>query len=237
MKKIILFIVAIATTYSFAQQTSVTDSISLDEVVVVGGGVIDLAKDRVTPVASNTLTAEDFEDIGAGNVEFGETLKMVPNVYFASNNGYGDAELFVRGFDMVNTALMINGQPVNAVEDGRVYWSNWSGMSDVAQAVEVQRGLGSSKLAISSVGGTINIVTKTTESTKGGYFRTLAGSGGYAKASFAYNTGINDKGWAFSMLLDQWRADKKPGRKFTAGQGQVYFFSVGYRPNSKNNFN
>ena len=237
MKKIILFIVAIATTYSFAQQTSVTDSISLDEVVVVGGGVIDLAKDRVTPVASNTLTAEDFEDIGAGNVEFGETLKMVPNVYFASNNGYGDAELFVRGFDMVNTALMINGQPVNAVEDGKVYWSNWSGMSDVAQAVEVQRGLGSSKLAISSVGGTINIVTKTTESTKGGYFRTLAGSGGYAKASFAYNTGINDKGWAFSMLLDQWRADKKPGRKFTAGQGQVYFFSVGYRPNSKNNFN
>ena len=175
MKKIILFIVAIATTYSFAQQTSVTDSISLDEVVVVGGGVIDLAKDRVTPVASNTLTAEDFEDIGAGNVEFGETLKMVPNVYFASNNGYGDAELFVRGFDMVNTALMINGQPVNAVEDGRVFWSNWSGMSDVAQEVEVQRGLGSSKLAISSVGGTINIVTKTTESTKGGYFRTLAG--------------------------------------------------------------
>lgn len=33
-------------------------------------------------------------------------------------------------------------------------------LSDVTSAMQVQRGLGSSKLAISSVGGTINVVTK-----------------------------------------------------------------------------
>jgi outer membrane receptor for ferrienterochelin and colicin len=65
---------------------------------------------------------------------------------------------------------MVNGQPVNSVEDGLVFWSNWSGMADVSQGIEVQRGLGASKLAISSVGGTINIITKTTEAKKGGFF-------------------------------------------------------------------
>ena len=42
-------------------------------------------------------------------------------------------------------------------------------MADVANAVQVQRGLGSSKLAISSVGGTVNIVSKTTDQRKGGF--------------------------------------------------------------------
>ena len=47
-----------------------------------------------------------------------------------------------------------------------MYWSNWSGMSDIANFIQIQRGLGSSKLAISSVGGTVNFVTKATEKNK-----------------------------------------------------------------------
>ena len=48
------------------------------------------------------------------------------------------------------------------MENGKVYWCNWSGLSDVTTAMQVQRGLGSSKLLISSVGGTINIIKTTT---------------------------------------------------------------------------
>jgi hypothetical protein len=36
---------------------------------------------------------------------------------------------------------MINGVPVNDMENGAVYWSNWAGLSDVTSA-NVQRGLG-----------------------------------------------------------------------------------------------
>mgnify|MGYP001230656143 FL=1 len=164
MKKRLTLAAVLATTLIFAQQTQEKDSIlvtDLDEVVVVGGGVIDLAADRVTPLAASTINAEDLAAFGIGNVEIGESLKMVPGIYFASNAGFGDAEMFLRGFGMENTALMVNGQPVNSVEDGLVFWSNWSGMADVSQGIEVQRGLGASKLAISSVGGTINIITKT----------------------------------------------------------------------------
>ena len=62
---------------------------------------------------------------------------------------------------------MLNGQPINGMEDGKMYWSNWSGMNDIANVVQIQRGLGASKLAISSVGGTVNFVMRSTTKSQG----------------------------------------------------------------------
>ena len=58
--------------------------------------------------------------------------------------------------------MMVNGVPVNEMEWGGIYWSNWAGLSDVTRFIQVQRGLGASKIAVPSVGGSINIVTNTT---------------------------------------------------------------------------
>ncbi len=60
------------------------------------------------------------------------------------------------------------GVPINGMENGRVYWSNWAGLSDVTRLMQVQRGLGASRVAVPSVGGTINILTKTTDAEEGG---------------------------------------------------------------------
>ena len=210
---------------------------TLDEVVVVGTGIIDLAEDRQTPVAVSTIKGKDIVLKATGNVEFGEAIKNTPSIYVSNQaGGFGDSQIFLRGFNDTNTAYLLNGQPINGMEDGRMYWSNWSGMSDVANAVQVQRGLGSSKLAISSVGGTVNIVSKTTEKRQGGFVRFLGGNDSYMKGTFNYNTGINDKGWAFSVLIDHWQAHRKYSEG-TAGQGQNYMISVGYKPNERNTFN
>ncbi|MDB9755054.1 TonB-dependent receptor [Winogradskyella sp.] len=210
---------------------------SLEEIVIVGSGVIDLAENRKTPVAVSTIQGKDIQLKASGNVEFGESMKNTPSVYVSNQSGgFGDSQIFLRGFDQTNTAFLLNGQPINGMEDGRMYWSNWSGMSDVANAVQIQRGLGSSKLAISSVGGTVNIVSKTTEKQEGGFVRFLGGNDSYIKSTISYNSGINDKGWAFSVLLDHWQAHRKYSIG-TAGQGQNYMFAVGYKPNEKHAFN
>lgn len=52
---------------------------------------------------------------------------------------------------------------------GGIYWSNWAGLSDVTRSMQVQRGLGASKVAAPSVGGSINIVTNTIDANKGGF--------------------------------------------------------------------
>lgn len=210
---------------------------SLEEIVIVGTGVVDLAEDRKTPIAVSTIKGEDIQLKAAGNVEFTETMKNTPSVYVSNQaGGFGDSQIFLRGFDNTNTAVLLNGQPINSPEDGRVFWSNWAGMSDVANAVQVQRGLGSSKLAISSVGGTINIISKTTDQKQGGFVRLLGGNDSYGKATVSYNSGLNDSGWAFSVLVDHWQAHRKYSEG-TAGGGQNYLFSVGYKPNDRNIFN
>jgi len=213
------------------------DADALSEVVIVGTGVIDLAEDRKTPVAVSTITAKEIQSKAAGNVEFTEAMKNTPAVYVSNQaGGFGDSRIFLRGFDDVNTAFLLNGQPINSQEDGRMFWSNWAGMADVANAIQVQRGLGSSKLAISSVGGTVNIISKTTDKQQGGFVRFLAGNDSYFKGTVSYDTGVSDSGWAFSALVDYWQAHRKYSIG-TAGQGQNYLFSVGYKPNENHSFN
>ncbi len=214
----------------------VVDANALEEIVIIGTGVIDLAEDRRTPVAVNTITATEIQERATGNVEFTQVLKNTPSYHVSGQTGFGDSQFFLRGFDQTNVAVLLNGQPVNGMEDGKVYWSNWSGIADVATAVQVQRGLGASKLAISSVGGTTNIVMKAASRKKGGFARFLGANDSYAKGTIAYNTGVNDKGWAFSVLLDYWQAHRK-WSKGTYGQGQTYYFAVGYKPNEKHAFN
>ncbi|MFK7747327.1 MAG: carboxypeptidase-like regulatory domain-containing protein [Kordia sp.] len=215
---------------------TLTSNNSLDEVIIVGSGIIDLAEDRKTPIAVSTIRKREIQERAVGNVELPEIIKFTPSVFVSRQTGFGDGRLLVRGFDDTNTAVLLNGQPINAQEDGRVFWSNWAGMADIANAVQVQRGLGASKLAISSVGGTVNIVMKAAEKQKGGSVRFLTGNDSYFKGTAEYNTGVNEKGWAFSVLLDHWQAHRKWGRG-TFGQGQNYFFSVGYKPNERHNFN
>ncbi len=213
------------------------DAATLGEVVIIGTGVIDLADDRQTPVAVSTITAQEITTKAAGNVEFTEAMKNTPSVYVSNQaGGFGDSQIFLRGFSDVNTAFLLNGQPINSQEDGRMFWSNWAGMADVANAIQVQRGLGSSKLAISSVGGTVNIISKTTDQREGGFVRFLAGNDSYFKGTASYNTGLSDSGWAFSVLVDHWQAHRKYAIG-TAGQGQNYLFSVGYKPNDNHAFN
>ncbi|STD53724.1 Outer membrane receptor for Fe3+-dicitrate [Empedobacter falsenii] len=129
----------------------------------------------------------------------------------------------------------MNGQPINGMEDGKIYWSNWQSMTDVANVIDVQRGLGSSKLAISSVGGTVNIVTRATDLKQGGFVRYVVGNDSYQKATVGYNTGMKGK-WGASILLDYWTAHRKYARG-TGGEGQSYFVSVGYKPNHRHQFN
>ncbi len=212
------------------------DAEELEGVVVVGTGLIDLARDRQTPIAVSSIPATEIQAKGVGNVEFTETMKNTPNVYVSNQaGGFGDSQIFLRGFDQVNTAVLLNGQPINSVEDGRIFWSNWSGMADVANAVQVQRGLGSSKLAISSVGGTINIVSKAAGRKEGGFARFMVGNDSYGKSTVSYDSGLKGK-WAYSVLLDHWQAHRKYAGG-TFGQGQNYFIGVGFTPNDSHSFN
>jgi len=212
------------------------DADALAEVLVVGSGIIDLAAGRKTPIAVSTISAEEIQLKGGGNLDLTESMAFTPSATVTGNNGFGVSQFFLRRFDHTNIAILLNGQPVNSMEDGKVYWSNWAGIADIATTVQIQRGLGASKLAIPSVGGTTNIVMKAADKKQGGFARFTGANDSYFKGTVGYDSGRNEKGWAFSVLLDHWQAHRK-WAKGTYGQGQTYYFAVGYKPNEKHNFN
>ena len=236
--KLFFVVLLLMGTTIYAQESSEEnweDLEELEEVVLVGGGVIDLAEDRKTPVAVSTITGEEIQKkIGTQDITM--TLANTPSIYVAGQSGaFGDTRIAVRGFGQDNTAFMLNGQPINGMEDGKMYWSNWSGMNDIANVVQIQRGLGASKLAISSVGGTVNFVMRSTSKQQGGFAYAGFANDNYLKTTFSYDTGENDNGWSTSFLLTHWQGDGYAEGTF--GQGQTYFFSLGYKMNDKHNFN
>ncbi|MCF6184678.1 MAG: TonB-dependent receptor [Bacteroidales bacterium] len=189
--------------------------------------IASFAKDRHTPVSFSTISPEIINE-KLGTQEFPEILKSTPSVYATKEGGgYGDSRINLRGFDSNNIGVLINGVPVNDMETGRVYWSNWAGLSDVTRTMQVQRGLGASKLAISSVGGTINIITKTTDAKKGGSVYLVTGNNGYSKTAFTLSTGLQENGWAVTVS-----GSKTQGDGYVRGtnfKGYSYFFNVSKR--------
>lgn len=199
---------------------------TLQEFVV---SVSSIARDRETPVAISTISAEVISE-RLGSQEFPEILKSTPSVYATKDGGgFGDGRINLRGFDSNNIGVLINGVPVNDMENGRVYWSNWAGLSDVTQTMQVQRGLGASRLAISSVGGTINIVTQTTDARKGGTIFYGFGHDGYERRSISLSTGMLDNGWSVTAL-----GGRTTGQGFVNGtefDGWSYFLNASKQVN------
>ncbi|MCL6293727.1 TonB-dependent receptor [Jejuia spongiicola] len=181
-----------ATLESIALESS---QVGLEEVQIIAS----VAVDRKTPVAVSTIKSADIE-LKLGTQEFPEILKSTPGVYATkAGGGYGDGRINLRGFDSENVAVMINGIPVNDMENGRVFWSNWAGLGDVTSTMQVQRGLGASKLAVPSIGGTINIITKTTDVEAGGNISTTIANDGYEKFGITYSTGLLENGFAATV--------------------------------------
>jgi len=173
-----------------------SNQIGLDGIRVIAS----FAVDRKTPVAVSTVRTIEIEE-NLGSQELPEVLNRTPAVYATKGpGGYGDSRISIRGFDQRNIAVMINGVPVNDMENGWVYWSNWAGLGDAVSSMQVQRGLGASKLAINSVGGTMNIVTNTADAKQGGSIQTSINSYGTKKAMINLSTGESKKGTAFTFV-------------------------------------
>ncbi len=201
------------------------DAIALGDVVITQSVAIA----RKTPVALSTVDPVFIEE-RLGTQEFPEVLKSTPGVYATKQGGgFGDSRINLRGFTTSNIAVMINGVPMNDMENGSVYWSNWAGLSDVTRSMQTQRGLGASKVSAPSVGGTINIVTRTTDQKKGGSLSYGVGNDGFNSLLFNISTGMSDKGWAFTFV-----GGKKWGDGYiqgTAFEGYNYFVNISKRIN------
>jgi iron complex outermembrane receptor protein len=189
------------------------ESLVIDEVIVTA----DVARSRKTPVAfSNVLPGKIAEELS--NQDIPMILNSTPGVYATQlGGGDGDARVSIRGFNQRNVAVMIDGVPVNDMENGWVYWSNWFGLDAVTRTIQVQRGLGASKLALPAVGGTINILSKGIENDFSGNIEQSFGSDGFMRTTFGLNSGKLKNDWSFTLAGSYKQGDGFAQQTWTKG--------------------
>jgi iron complex outermembrane receptor protein len=167
----------------------------LDEIEIIA----DVAIDRKTPVAFMNIKESKIQEELAGR-DLPMLLNTTPGVYATQQGGgEGDAEIRMRGFGGSFVGVLLDGIPVNDMEWGTVYWSNWFGLNTMTRSVQVQRGLGSSKLAIPSVGGTVNILTKGIENKKEISIKQSIDQFGKSTTEGGFNSGLLKNGWSFTI--------------------------------------
>ena len=163
----------------------------MEEVQVIG----QLAVDRKTPVAVSRISQKQINE-ELGSQELPMLLNSTPGVHATQQGGGdGDARISIRGFSQRNVGVMIDGVPVNDMENGWVYWSNWFGLDQITNQIQVQRGLGATKLAMPSVGGTMNIITQPTGGKRQIKVNQEYGSGNFLRTSLSYKSGKLKNGW------------------------------------------
>ena len=200
-----------------------SDSKVLNDVIVTS----QIAIQRRTPVAVSNVSFEQIDE-KLGTQEFPEILKTTPGVHAQKDGGgFGDSEIYMRGFSNENIAVMVNGVPMNDMEWGGVYWSNWTGLTDVTTVMQTQRGMGASKVSVPSVGGTINIVTSGIEAKRGGTAYYQLGNDGNNKILFKASTGMMAHDWSVTLLGSRnWGDGYVQGTDF---EGYTWFVNVAKR--------
>jgi mRNA-degrading endonuclease HigB of HigAB toxin-antitoxin module len=191
----------------------------------------DRVKERETPVAFTTIDKEQMK-FSLGSRDIPLIMNTTPSVFATDQGGgAGDARINVRGFNQRNIGIMINGIPVNDMENGWVYWSNWDGLGDATSSIEMQRGLSAVNLATPSIGGTMNIVTDPTQHKAGAFFQNEFGTGGFHKQTFFGHTGVVD-GFAMSFGGVRKVGEGHADRVWT--DAWAYYLGMAYEINSQN---
>lgn len=157
------------------------------------------AVERETPVAfTNVDKVQIQRELASRDVPM--VMNTTPSVYATQQGGgAGDARVNVRGFNQRNVAIMINGVPVNDMENGWVYWSNWDGVGDATSSIQMQRGLSAVNLATPSIGGTMNIITDPTANTRQVMAKQEVGNDGFLKSTVSLSTGLINNKYAFTV--------------------------------------
>lgn len=165
-----------------------------------------------------TVTDEFIPTISLSNDEVGGGgVQSVSGVLSASNDAFVSAAAFVfgparfniRGYNAQYTTVLINGMPVNDLENEGVFFNHWGGLNDVFRNRTNIIGLGASTFAYGGVGGSSNIDTRASSQRKQlrvGY--ALANRTYRNRLMATYSTGMMESGWAISASASRRWADE-----------------------------
>ncbi|MGA0303244.1 MAG: TonB-dependent receptor plug domain-containing protein, partial [Schleiferiaceae bacterium] len=164
MKKFMYSAAAVALSLLATAQES-TDTIMVD---IIPLPLVELSEVNVLgtwaqkndPIAQINLTEKDVEALNTGR-DLPYVLQDVAGVVSFSDagNGIGYTNMRVRGSDITRINVTVNGIPMNDAESHGVFWVNTPDLMSSTNAIQLQKGVGTSTNGSGAFGATLGMST------------------------------------------------------------------------------
>ncbi len=162
-----------------------------------------VARKGITPIAFQKISKNEIENTYSVQ-DIPQYLNNQTSVtsYSENGNGIGYNYLSIRGFDQRRISVSINGIPQNDPEDHNVYWLDFPDILSNTEMIQVQRGAGSGLFGYPAIGGSVNIITASTDH-RGLKLETYAGSYNTLKYSVSFSSGVINEKYSVSAKLSR----------------------------------
>jgi len=206
MKPISLTLILILTSINLLAQESnskmAIDSlslISLEEVQLTG-----IRASEVSPVTFTNITREDLNPRNLGQ-DIPILLNYLPGVVTTSDAGagIGYTGIRVRGSDATRVNVTINGIPYNDSESQGTFWVNLSDFASSVDAIQLQRGVGTSTNGSGAFGASLNLKTEAVQEDAFASIASSLGSFRSLKNTLQFSSGTLNNAFTLSGRLSQ----------------------------------
>jgi hypothetical protein len=227
MHKIITALLALCTIMATSKAQLIKKQLSAN-VQVNRGDTINLPIPDINEKESEdipvvTLNESDLADKSSQNVS--SLLTAGQDVFnnIASYN-FSPARFKIRGYDADLFSTHLNGVPMENLENGFTTSGLWGGLNDVMRYRDVSLGLRSNTFSFGVIGGSTNIdasAGKQRKQTQVGY--AFSNRNYSHRLTYTHSTGVNKKGWAFSVSGSRRWADEGyvPGSYYNGWSGFI----------------
>jgi hypothetical protein len=179
--------------------------------------------------------ATDIPTLSLGDEELKEGVaNSVSSLLSASRDAFSSASSFVfsiarfrvRGYDAENFPTVMNGAILTDLANNRSEYNSWSGLNDVTRTRENTFGLQPVNYTFGDVGGANNIDSRASQQRKQLQVSYALSNRTYEnRLAVSYGSGLNSKGWAWSVAYSRRWADEGYVRG-TFYDGHSYFASL-----------
>ncbi|WP_235292338.1 TonB-dependent receptor [Portibacter lacus] len=222
-----------------------TSSYFQSKTIIVDATDLEMEIELLPVVGS--IEETDFQVVSLSDDEVNEggssqnvsSLLQASNDVFVNNTTFqfNVARFSARGYGNGDTRMMLNGMPVNDLDDGRVNWSYWGGLNDVLRNRQTKYGLGDIEYSFGGIGGAQDVDLRASYQRVQIRPSFAISNRSYTKrAMFTYSSGVKDNKYAFSASASR-RWGNEGFVDATFYDAWSYFLSFDYFLDKKNKIN
>lgn len=209
-------------------------------------GIIDVQYNDVQVAVPNVqIPTIAIEDNNVSSDDDGVVVQNVSGVLTASRDPFQNAAAYTfgnyrfqtRGYDRNEQQILINGAPMNDVETGNAFWSQWGGLNDVFRGRNSTYGLQASDYTFGGLNGSVYIdATAANQRKQTNITYSLSNRLYTNRLMLTHSSGLQKNGWAYSLSMSK-RWGKEGYIEGTFYDGYSYYGAVTKRIGSKHEFN